>query len=611
VSGYRFERIELERDDAPWRPLDRAVARWVRLHGGSEALARIAAWASLADGHGDTALPLLGDGAGRHGAPAGDAALLRQLRAEPMVAAPGACLVAPFVLDEAGRFYLWRNHADERAVAALLAARRRGAGAPPADPARVERMFGGRRLPAEAAQRRAVAAVRGRRLMVLTGGPGSGKTSTVLRMLVMLQLDAGRPLRIELCAPTGKAAQRLLQSLRQGRQALVADPLLPDAMRAALEQIPDDAAPTLHRLLGADPRRPGFRHHAGAQLLADVVVVDEASMVDLGLLRALLQALRDDAVLVLVGDPDQLGSVAAGSALMDLVEVLGREAGDGLVRLDHSFRAEHELVAINDALRIGDPVRFAADWQAAGERARRRRLGSAPALDAALDDWAADLAALPIRPQLPAAGPGQHAARADAAGAALQVLRSRQLLCALREEPWGALAAAARIEQQLRRHWQVPEERPWFPGRAVLVTRNDHAAGLYNGDVGLCLVDADGELAVWFEGDGALAARCVAVSQLPVHESAFAITVHKSQGSEYGCVALLLPPDAGSRVLSRQLLYTGVSRARAQVELWGSEEVLQAALASPVRRAGGLAERLRQQIAAELAAAAEPALLSD
>jgi exodeoxyribonuclease V alpha subunit len=183
----------------------------------------------------------------------------------------------------------------------------------------------------------------------------------------------------------------------------------------------------------------------------------------------------------------------------------------------------------------------------------------------------------------------------SAALAALHALGGRQLLCALREGEFGALAINALVEQRLKRRWGVAADRQWYPGRAVLITRNDYANRLFNGDVGLCLADADGRLRVWFESagsDGQPGARSFSPGALPAHEGAFAITIHKSQGSEYARVALLLPPDPTHRILSRQLLYTGVSRARRVVELWAGEATLHAALARPIRRAGGLADRL-------------------
>ena len=597
MSGFRFQRAPAELTEAPWRPLDRALLRWALAHGGAPRVARLAAWASFADGEGDIALPLAGPLAGRHGAPALSAEELVAVRADPLVS--DGATPAPFVLDGQGRFYLWRNHADERAVAQQLCARRAAGNAVPADEATLDALFAGVRDPSVARQRAAVAQVGGRKLFVLTGGPGTGKTTTVLRMLLMLQhLQPDHVPTIQVGAPTGKAAQRLVQSLRRGKQALQA--ALPDAWQPRLDRIPDSEALTLHRMLGYDPRRNRFTRDAAHPLAADIVVVDEASMIDLGLLRALLEAVRPEATLVLVGDADQLTSVAAGSVLMDIVGVMEAERAADIVRLEHSFRAAQHLVPINRAVRAGDAAAFREAIAEAGEHARWSVMDDAEHLRRELTRWADQLMQLPIRPTLPlreAEAEETGSERSVLAVQALHALARRQLLCALREDSFGASTLNAWIEQRLKRAWEVPEDRLWYPGRAVLITRNDYAARLYNGDVGLCLADASGALRVWFEtttADGKAGARSFAPGTLPAHEGAFAMTIHKSQGSEYDTVAVLLPPDPANRILSRQLLYTGLSRARQTVMLWSGEGALQAALERPVRRAGGLADRLAE-----------------
>ncbi|HEV2541018.1 MAG TPA: exodeoxyribonuclease V subunit alpha [Frateuria sp.] len=602
MSTYRFQRSPAELADTPWRPLDRALLRWALAHGGSPLVARLAAWASFADGEGDTALPLAGEQAGRHGAPALTPDELAAVRTDPLVS--DGSVPAPFVLDAHGRFYLWRNHADEVAVARQLRARRAAGRSVAMDEATLDELFGGVRGAAVSRQRQAVAQVGGRRLFVLTGGPGTGKTTTVLRMLLRLQqLDSGKASTIQVGAPTGKAAQRLVQSLRQGKQALQAS--LPEAWLPLLERIPDSEALTLHRMLSYEPRRNRFARDAAHPIAADIVVVDEASMIDLALLRALLEAVRPDATLVLVGDADQLTSVAAGSVLMDVVAVMEAERAPDIVRLEHSFRAGQQLVPVNRAVRAGDAGAFREAVAHAGGHAHWTAVDEAARLRRELGQWTEELACLPIRPVLPA-----HRAEPEEAGSehsklalqALHALARRQLLCALREDGFGALALNDWIGQRLKQAWDVPEDRVWYPGRAVLVTRNDYATRLYNGDVGLCLADASGALRVWFEttdADGQPAARSFAPGTLPAHEGAFAITIHKSQGSEYDTVAVLLPPDPESRILSRQLLYTGLSRARRTALLWSSEAALEAALARPVRRAGGLSDRLTDGAPAE------------
>ncbi len=594
MSGYNFHRRDLEYASDAWRSLDRALLRWVLTHGGSDLLATTAAWASFADGNGDIALPMCDASARRGGMPEWSPQHIAALRAEPMVNADDTGAMTPFVLDDDGRFYLWRNRRDESVVVEQVRRRRADCTGAVVAETDLDALFHGRDDAAIAPQRAAVRQVAGRKLFVLTGGPGTGKTTTVLRMLLMLQRLANAALTIRVAAPTGKAAQRLNNALREGKRSLLHDATipLPAHWHALLERVPDHEALTLHRLLGYQPWNNRYRRSASDPIAADVVVVDEASMIDLAMLRSLLDALRPEAILLLVGDADQLTSIAAGSVLMDLVTVMESSDASDIVRLHHSFRAEQSLAAINDAVRNGDADAFTRVWRAAGERAERRAVGNARQLAHAVRSWANALALLDLRPLTD----GDDARQSATVHAALRTLATRQLLCALREGEFGSLAVNAAIESQLKQAWSVPETAHWYAGRAVIVTRNDYAARLFNGDVGLCLPDANGDPRVWFESSdetGHAAVRSFLPSALPPHEGAFAITIHKSQGSEYDRVAVLLPPEADNRILSRQLLYTGLSRARHSVELWSNDRALAAALAQPVRRTGGLAARLR------------------
>ncbi len=595
MSTFRFENDFVANANEAWRPLDRAVHRWVRAHGegpDADLLAATAAWASLADGHGDSALALT-DVDNRHAMPALTHGQCQALLKHRLVGDDNS--ERPFVIDHANRFYLQRNHRNERSVAAALRSRRAASSRfdSVVSDADIAALFNGATGVDVEPQQRAVRSVGEHGVFVLTGGPGTGKTTTVLRMLLMLQRRSALPLSIKVAAPTGKAAQRLVQALRNGKQRLLDHTTmpLPDDWHGFLERIPDSDATTLHRLLGFEPWRNGFSRNAQRPIAADVVVVDEASMIDLAMLRALLDAVRPDALLILVGDADQLTSVATGSVLMDLVAAMeSSPQSRDIVRLVHSFRAKPELVAINDAVRSGDTDSLSIALAMAGDDARRRDVDDTATLRANLRIWAHRLATSLRNP----ADDSRSVAEAFA------TLAQQQLLCALREGPFGAVEINQFLEQQLRTAWNEPINTEWYPGRAIIITRNDYAAGLFNGDVGICRKESDGTLRVWFEvakSRNAVDAqesgyRDFAPAALPDHEAAFALTIHKSQGSEYQHVAVLLPPEREHRILSRQLLYTALSRARDSVEIWSTQSSLDQAVRTPVTRAGGLTDRL-------------------
>ncbi|MEZ5456651.1 MAG: exodeoxyribonuclease V subunit alpha [Lysobacteraceae bacterium] len=563
-------------------PLQDAISRWVRGHGGSALLAGFAARAVAAEAQGDSAVSL-------------------SLSAQQREALRGETLLCdvrvddrtdtPFVLDHADRFYLRRNYRHEQRIAEAWQARLRTASAPASDAcaADLDALFGvDSASPArpDHAQRVAAGRVLGEPAFVLTGGPGTGKTRTVLRMLLMCLRQAGGPLRIRLAAPTGKAAQRLRQSLQDGLPPLRdLDAGWQDSMAA----LRDLQAETVHRLLAWSPHERRFRHDARRPLPVDLVVVDEASMLDLAQWHALLDAVPPQARLILLGDADQLTSVGAGSVFSDLVEVLERQRDPRCIRLQYSFRAEGALSALNGAVQTGDwmtalqalhadPAHI--DWQST-QRAR----DVLPAIRRSAERLAADSA-------LQAAA-GAASDPTQVARAALLALGRQQWLCALREGQWGSVTFNAHIEAILRQAWRVDGTGDWFGGRAVIVQQNDYELGLFNGDLGICVREADGRLGVWFAGTDAEAPRRFAPLDLPHCESAFAISIHKSQGSEYPQVHVVLPPDPEHRILSRQLLYTALSRARQSVHLYAGEAALRAALERRITREGGLRERLQ------------------
>ena len=562
-------------------PPEQALHDWVLRNSGDALLARAAACAARAERAGHVCAWLAEEGF--------DAAQMDALRAAPWVAAqPDA---APFVLDAAGRFYVRRNAAAEQEVAAHIAQRAAPAPASVGNHAALLAEL----LPGAASgeQRAALAQAFGRRLFVLGGAPGTGKTTSLLALLLaLLRLgaDAGLPAapRIALAAPTGKAAARLQQALRLGLEQARARLGGAAEWQATLQHMPPLVASTLHRLLGAR------LHRRGAALPADIVAVDEASMVDLGLMHALLQALRPDSLLILLGDPDQLASVEAGSVLADIVAAAtpGSALAGCSGRLTHSHRAQAGLLPLLAAARTGDAEALldaavladsAASVSGTASLFLRRASRDAAGLRAALHVWLRRHADVYVRLLQPGIAPAE----------ALQLLGRAQLLCALRSGPFGQVAINRAVEAWLRQQHAIPAGF-WYPGRVVMITHNDADSGLANGDVGVALQGHNG-LEVWFDAQDAAGLpvpRALLPHYLPEHEPACAITIHKSQGSEYEHVAVLLPPDADSPVLSRELLYTALSRARRSVELWAGEDALRAALSRPVRRAGGLRERL-------------------
>ena len=411
------------------------------------------------------------------------------------------------------------------------------------------------------------------RFLLLTGGPGTGKTSTVARTLVLFAEQharghGGKLPRMRLAAPTGKAAARLAESVRENLAALQAAGSIDAEFAHAL---PNEAS-TLHRLLGWQRGRVAFRHDASHPVPADLVIVDEASMVDLPLMCKLVEAIPMQATLILIGDRDQLPSVETGDVLASLCDASLRNR----VHLSIAHRQADDVdVAVLAAL-----VRDGNDEAAVRglERDAFRGVAWQQGSDRALAD-AVLAQALPAYRSVQAA--------ADAA-AALQAARAFRVLTAVRDGPAGSLTLNALIGSALD-----PARRGdgFYVGRLVLINENSYRHQLFNGDIGVVWPDEFGELRVWFDAEGG--PRAWLPAALPAHESAFALTVHKSQGSEFTRVLFALP-ERGARVLSRELLYTGITRCRREVTLWAAEDVLRAGIARRAQRWSGLAERLHE-----------------
>lgn len=460
-----------------------------------------------------------------------------------------------------GRVYLDRYWRDEQTVrAAMLDRVSRPAHA---DPGLLETAVD-RLYPStvDDAQRAALRTAATSHLTVLTGGPGTGKTTAVARMVAALQAATGSGLRVALAAPTGKAAARLQESVNAEIAQLGA---------SDREAVGSLQATTVHRLLGW---RPGtttrFRHDRLRRLPHDVVIVDESSMVSLSLMARLVEALRPTARLVLVGDPDQLASVEAGAVLGDLVAALPR----GVVRLTHTYRYGPALAALAEAIRLGDADSTLALLRAGGEHLSLVE----PADERLSPQDVADL-----REDLETSGRALiEAARAGDAPAALRALGTHRLLLAHREGPFGVAHWAATAES-----WIGAGAGAWPLGRPLLVTENDRASGLFNGDTGVVVSDGLGGVAVAFgEPDRP---RLVRPYRLPAVQPVHAMTVHRGQGSQFARVTVLLPPVT-SPLLTRELLYTAVTRAREHVRVIGTQDAIRAAVERPVRRASGLRE---------------------
>jgi exodeoxyribonuclease V alpha subunit len=520
---------------------------------------------------------------------------VERLRLSSVVGDPGE--FAPLILDRANRLYLHRYWRYEDELAASLL--QRGAAAPferELLKKGLARLFPERGDAEPDWQRVAAAAALTRRFCVISGGPGTGKTSTVVKVLaLLLEQHKGERFRIALAAPTGKAAARLKESILAGV----------DCAPEVAATIPEEVS-TIHRLLGFVKGSSRFRHHRENPLPYDLVIVDEASMVSLPLMAKLVDALRGETRLILLGDRDQLASVEAGAVLGDICDT-GGSHGFSAAFADLAAGLSGDRLPLQDAgTALGDAVvllkksyRFAAssgigvvaalvnagDGEQALAASRREEYGdisleATPAASALAEALARKILA-GYRPYLSEAAPEEAFAR----------FSEFRILCAMRSGPFGVEALNRLVQEELAQAGLIDPQGRWYAGEPVLITRNDYNLGLFNGDIGLILPDPEsgGELRAFFPTGSGM--RKVLPLRLPEHEKAFAMTVHKSQGSEFDRVLLVLP-DRDAPVLTRELLYTGITRGKKSVEILGEDGIFLGAVARRIVRRSGLREKL-------------------
>ena len=538
----------------------------------------------------------------------------------------------PLVLD-GSRLYLRRNWAREVSVAEAIDQRLATVSPLPAERLRAAL---GRLFPNAGDQtdwQQVACALASRSgIGIITGGPGTGKTTTVVRLLGLLQslaMTDNQRLRIRLAAPTGKAAARLTESIGEQVEKLEVEAAVRDA-------IPTEVT-TLHRLLGTRPDSRHFRHHADNPLHADLVVVDEASMIDMDMMASLLEALSPHTRLILLGDKDQLASVEAGAVMGDLcrhahqgryqqstIEFVRDTCGAEISDYQETEQAPGNALAQQTAMLrtnwrskdspgIGELARAVNEenlpqvrkaFQQYDDSLHRHPLRSdGQQLEALLLNGSGDHPGLRALFQAVATPPAQRQEFDGWAAALLKQLTHQQLLSGLRSGPFGVEQLNQRITRHLQQQDLAPE-REWYPGRPVMMTRNDYQLGLMNGDVGLTLPLLEEKKREERNGKPALLLRVafqlpdgrikwVLPSRLDGVETVYAMTVHKSQGSEFRHTLLVLP-DAPHPLLTRELIYTAVTRARDRFTLleFGKPSVLDSAVKKRTWRASGLAERL-------------------
>ncbi|MGL4984485.1 MAG: exodeoxyribonuclease V subunit alpha [Plesiomonas sp.] len=627
------------------RPLDYQFARYLALHDADPLLALVAALISAEAGNGHVCLDLrqlnptrlfgLRDSRALWHSTGGIPTIEWPARLQHCMAVGDGRCATPLVLN-GDYLYLHRLWQDEGLIVEYLqqSENRITAGDQAqtdnitAQKAILDRLFG--QDDTVNWQKVAAAIACNSRMSVISGGPGTGKTTTVTRLLAALLLQESRlrqedalpqapqSLRIKLVAPTGKAAARLSESISAAREKL------PVAVEIQ-QKIPTEAG-TLHRLLGAQPNSSRYRHHKDNRLHLDLLVVDEASMVDLSLMARLVEALPDHARLILLGDRHQLASVEAGAVLGDICRLADQGYSldqaqwlSAVIGSDLIPYAQDQGDALRDQIcLLRKSYRF-DDHSGIGVLASKVNQGDSRDLATLFSGQYPDIQQYPLdavhySELLKRCVQGYRAyliqlrSRAEQVRAGVpddQLLPIRdilhtfagfQLLCALREGPFGVGGLNSTIERELEQAKLIQRDdgNRWYEGRPIMIMQNDSVLGLFNGDIGMTLADTDQQgrtrFRVCFEmPDGSI--KSFLTSRLPAHETVFAMTVHKSQGSEFAHTVLVLP-DKHSPLLSRELVYTAITRAKQQLVLYTDMRVLQQAINTPTVRRSGFSDRL-------------------
>jgi len=532
----------------------------------------------------------------------------KKIRQSPAVGQPGD--FRPLILDKKNRLYLYRYWEYEHHLSDAINRRLRE-DIPNIDRTllkdSLKRLFP---INDEDSKWLKVAAVIAafKKFCVITGGPGTGKTFTMAKILaLLLELSRKDRLNILLAAPTGKAAAKIGESVKAAKKTLNCEKNIIDA-------IPDEAY-TIHRMLKTIPGSPYFRHNAENPLIADIVVVDEASMVDLALMSKLMAAVSDDARLILIGDRDQLASVETGFVMADIcdrnnVHTFSRyfcEQFQDITqqRIDISKEEQKNKPGIYDSMVVLKKSYRFAESGGIGECSRAvnhgniddaffhlknnpdtidwKEISEPGALSKALSEWVIQKYSEYLN--------------ADDPHKALELFSQFKILCAVKVGSLGVNAINRLAEQILSGKGLIDPDKfsthPWYRGRPVLITRNNYSLELFNGDVGVTMTAPDSkskELFVYFQGVSGEPRRFLP-NRLPEHETAYAMTVHKSQGSEFEKVLLILP-NQDYPVLTRELLYTGITRARKNISIWGTEGIIKTTIFRKIERTSGLKDAL-------------------